>query len=183
MTKVINFDKSFKITVPISLTIIIAGLIGVAVLGFNNGVDFQAGLNATVQFVPASMNVTYKGEGSMSLKVAKTDATFISRATTGESKSYTFAFAQYPTMQSISDAFKSVPGVSVALAADGAVDSKLLLGASQTDSQLGDAPAVLHYAAQGSAGITTSVEAIARPSRASATCPSSASGPRATTSS
>jgi preprotein translocase subunit SecF len=160
MTKVIGFDKSFKITVPISLIIIIAGLIGAAVLGMNNGVDFQAGLNSTIQFVPPSMDVGFKGEGTMTLKVAKADATFISRAPSGESKSYTFAFSQYPTMQAMTDAFKTVPGVSVALRIDGAVDSKLLLGASQTDAQLGESPVVLHYAAQGSAAVGASIEAI-----------------------
>jgi preprotein translocase subunit SecF len=147
MTRVINFDKSFKFTVPVSLVIILAGLIGAGVLGFNNGVDFQAGLNSDVSFVPPSMGVSFKGEGTMTLKVAKADATFISRAPSGDSKAYTFAFAQYPSFQALVAAFKTVPGVSVDLKADPATDSKLLLGASQTDSQLGETPALLHYAA------------------------------------
>ncbi len=160
MTKVINFDKSFKITVPISLAIIIAGLIGVAILGFNNGVDFQAGLNSSIQFVPPSMDVSFKGDGTMTLAVSKMDATFISRSPSGESKSFTYTFAQYPTLQVLSEAFKAVPGVSVALKADGTVGSELLLGASQTDAQLGEIPAVLHYAAQGSSAIPASIESI-----------------------
>ncbi len=160
MTKVIGFDKSFKITVPISLFIIIAGLIGAVVLGFNNGVDFQSGLNSTIQFAPPSMEVSFKGDGTMSLKVAKADATFISRAPSGDSKAFVFAFSQYPTLQALSDAFKTVPGVSVALKADGAADSKLFRGASQTDAQLTEAPAVLHYAAQGASAVKVDIEAI-----------------------
>jgi preprotein translocase subunit SecF len=161
MTKVIAFDKSFKITVPISLVIIVAGLIGAAVLGFNNGVDFQAGLNSNVQFVPPSMELSFKGEGTMSLqKVSKAEVTFISRAPSGDSKSYTFAFEQYPTMQALSEAFKTVPGLAVLLKADPAVDSKLLLGASQSDAQLTEKPVALHYAAQGSKAIASSIESI-----------------------
>jgi len=161
MTKVISFNKSFKITVPVSLTIIIAGLIGAAVLGFNNGVDFQAGLNSTIQFVPPSMELSFKGEGTMSLqKVSKTDVTFISRAPSGDSKSYVFAFAQYPTMQSLSEAFKTVPGVTALLKADGAIDSSLLLGSSQTDAQLTEKPAALHYAAQGSKAVAADIASI-----------------------
>jgi preprotein translocase subunit SecF len=160
MTRVINFDKTFKYSVPLSLIIIIAGLVGSAVLGLNSGVDFQAGLNSTIQFVPPSMDVGFKGEGTMTLKVAKADATFISRAPTGESKSFTFAFAQYPTFQALGDAFKSVPGVSVALRADGATDSRLLLAASQTDAALGETPAVLHYAAKDANAIGASIEGI-----------------------
>lgn len=160
MTRVISFDKTFKYSVPVSLVVIIAGLIGLAVMGMNNGVDFQAGLNSTIQFVPPSMEVGFKGEGTMTLAVSKADATFISRSPSGESKSYTFAFARYPTIQALSSAFQAVPGVSVALRADGATDSKLLLGASQTDAQLGEAPATLHYAAQGGKAVPSSIESI-----------------------
>ena len=160
MTKVINFDKTFKYTVPLSLVVIVAGLVGSAFLGLNNGVDFQAGLNSTIQFVPPSMDVTFAGQGTMTLAVSKADATFISRSPSGESKSFTFAFAQYATMRDLSGAFQTVPGVSVALKADGATDSKLLLGASQTDAQLGEKPAVLHYAASGEKAVGASIESI-----------------------
>ena len=97
MTRVINFDESFKITVPISLAIIIAGLIGAGIMGFNNGVDFQAGLNSTVQFVPPSMDVGFKGEGTMTFAVSKADATFISRSPSGASKSSVPSFATAPS--------------------------------------------------------------------------------------
>ena len=92
------FDKSFKITVPITLAIIIAGLIGVAVLGFNNGVDFQAGLNAIGPVRPGLDGRDYKGEGSMTSRSPRWTPPS-SRASLRESKSYTFAFAQYPTLQ------------------------------------------------------------------------------------
>jgi preprotein translocase subunit SecF len=160
MTRVIQFHKTFKYTVTVSLVVIIAGLVGLAVMGMNNGVDFQAGLNSTVQFVPPSMEVGFQGDGSMTLSVSNTDVTFISRSPAGESKSFTFAFAQYPTLQGLASAFQTVPGVSASLKADGATDSKLLLGASQTDAQLGAKPATLHYAAQDSKAVNASVESI-----------------------
>ena len=160
MTRVINFDKSFKYTVAVSVIIIVAGLVGLGVIGLNNGVDFQAGLNSDVAFVPSSMGVSFAGEGSMSLKVSKADATFISRAPSGDSKAYTFTFAQYPTFQDLVAAFKTVPGVSVDLKAKPATDSKLLLGASQADSQLGQSPTLLHYAASGDSAVSIDVEKI-----------------------
>jgi preprotein translocase subunit SecF len=160
MTRVINFDRSFKITVPISVAIILSGLIGALTIGFRMGVDFQAGLNTDIAFVPPSMGVSFAGEGTMSLSVSKADATFIARAPSGASKSYTFAFSQYPSMQAMATAFKSVPGVAVDLKAQGSIDSKQLLGASQTDSQLGDKSTILHYAASGSSAVATTVEGI-----------------------
>jgi preprotein translocase subunit SecF len=158
MTRVIQFHKAFKITIAVSVAVIAAGLVGLAVMGFNNGVDFQAGLNSSVSFVPPSMKVGFKGAGSMTLEVAKTEATLTAHATTGETTAYTFAFDKYPTLKDISDAFKTVPGVSVELVADGSADSKRLLSASQTDARLGEKPAVLHYLA--AASVPVSIERI-----------------------
>jgi len=160
MTRVIQFDKAFKYTVAASVIIIVAGLVGLGIMGFNTGVDFQAGLNSDIAFVPPSMGVSFKGDGTMTLQVAKADATFISRAPSGESKSYTFEYGKYATLGALSDAFKTVPGVSVDLKAEASVDSKLLLGASQTDSVLGETPAILHYGATGSSAVKASTENI-----------------------
>ncbi|MGA2548461.1 MAG: protein translocase subunit SecF [Rectinemataceae bacterium] len=161
MTRVINFDRSFKITVPISLVIIIAGLIGALAIGFNKGVDFQAGLNTSVRFAPPSMLVSYAGTGTMQLKVTKSEVDLISKAPSGDTKSYTFTFVQYTTLQSIADAIKAVPGMSLELRADGSVPSSLILGASQTDSTLSaTTPSVLHYALTGSTGLEMSIESI-----------------------
>jgi preprotein translocase subunit SecF len=160
MKRVVQFHRAFKITVVVSVAIIAAGIVGLATMGFNNGVDFQAGLNTDVSFVPPSMRVAFKGEGAMTLEVAKTEAVFTSHATTGETKAYAFAFADYKTLKDLAGAFGTVAGVSVELVADGGVDSKYLLGASQTDAQLSDKPTSLHYAAQGAAAVPVSVEKI-----------------------
>jgi preprotein translocase subunit SecF len=161
MTRVINFDRSFKITVPISLVIIISGLVGAFTLGFNKGVDFQAGLNTSIRFAPPSMYVEYTGAGTMQLKVTKSEIDLISQATSGEAKSYTFGFDQYPTLQAMTDAIKKVPDMSVDMKADGATSSALILGASQTDATLSaTVPAVLHYALTKPEGLVISVESI-----------------------
>lgn len=161
MTRVINFDRSFRITVPISAVIIIAGLVGAIFLGFNKGVDFQAGLNTSVRFVPPSMAVSYTGAGSMRLTVAKAEVDLISQAPSGESKAYIFGFDKYPTLQTVADAIKGVPGLVVDLKAEGSLPSTLLLGASQTDSTLNaTTPSVLHYAQTGTGGVAVNIEAI-----------------------
>jgi preprotein translocase subunit SecF len=160
MIRVIQFHKAFKVTIAVSIAIIVAGLAGLALMGFNNGVDFQAGLNSSVSFVPPSMKVSFKGEGYMTLEVAKAEATFTAHAPSGGTTAYTFPFAKYPTLKDIAEAFKTVPGVSAELAADGGIDSKRLLAASQTDARLGEKPAVLHYEARGAAAVPASVDKI-----------------------
>ncbi|MDA8426437.1 MAG: protein translocase subunit SecF [Treponema sp.] len=161
MTRVINFDRSFKITVPISLVIILAGLFGALFLGVRLGVDFQAGLNTTVQFASPSMDVAYTGDGSMRLSVAKTEFDLIYQAPSGASKAYTIAFAAYPTIQSVVDALKAIPGMAVDLKADGSLPSNLLLGRSQaTDATLTAAPTLLHFRPTDTSALPVSVESI-----------------------
>jgi preprotein translocase subunit SecF len=160
MTRVIGFDRSFKITVPISVVIIIAGIFGAAFLGFNNGVDFQAGLNTSIQFAPPSMRVAFTGEGTMRLSVTKADVELISQAPSGQSKAYLFAYDKYPTLQAMGDALKTAPGVQVEMVAKGDLASNLILGASQTDSTLSPTPTVLHVRAQDASTLMIPVESL-----------------------
>ncbi|HET7838373.1 MAG TPA: hypothetical protein VFL04_01350, partial [Rectinemataceae bacterium] len=160
MTRVINFDRSFKITVPISVVIIIAGLFGAAFIGFNNGVDFQAGLNTSIQFAPPSMRVSFAGEGTMRLSVTKADVELISQAPSGQSKAYLFAYDKYPTIQAMADALKTAPGVQVELVAKGDLASNQILGASQTDSALSATPTVLHVRSQDPNALMIPVESL-----------------------
>jgi preprotein translocase subunit SecF len=133
----------------------------VAVLGFNKGVDFQAGLNTSIQFAPPSMLASYTGTGTMRLSVSKGEIDLISQAPSGESKGYSFTFDKYPTLQALSDALKGIPGLGVELKADPATSSSLVLGASQTDSVLRpDTPTVLHYKSQKAGELDFSVESI-----------------------
>ncbi|MFZ4618752.1 MAG: protein translocase subunit SecF, partial [Rectinemataceae bacterium] len=158
MKRVIQWHKSFKLLVPISAVIVIAGLAMVATVGFKTGIDFQAGINTAVQFAPPSMDVSFVGTGTMRLSVSKADATLISQAPSGESKSFVFAWAQYPTLKTIADGLAGVEGVKVNLRADGKVPSNLLLGASQTDATLTAAATILHYRSTDAAVLAVSVE-------------------------
>lgn len=161
MTRVINFDRSFKITVPISLVIILSGLFGALFIGFRLGVDFQAGLNTSVQFASPSMTVAYTGDGIMRLSVAKNEFDLIYQAPSGASKSYTIAFAAYPTIQSVVDALKAIPGINVNLQTDGSQPSNLILGRSQeTDSTLSPTPTLLHFRPTDPSVLPISVEQI-----------------------
>jgi preprotein translocase subunit SecF len=161
MTRVINFDRSFKYTVPISLVIILSGLVGVAVLGFNNGVDFQAGLNTDVQFAPPSIGLSFTGQGTMSLTVGKNEVDLLAKAPSGESKSYAFPFEKYKTMGAMVDGLKSVPGVDADLRVDGALDSALIVGSSsQTSAVLSSTPMMLHFASKDASQLPVSVEEI-----------------------
>lgn len=158
MKRVIQWHRSFKFLVPVSVLIIAAGLVMVATVGFRTGIDFQAGINTDVQFAPPSMDVTYDGTGTMRLNVSQSDVTLISQAPSGESKSFSFPWTTATTLQAVADGIASVPGVHVNLRADGTTPSNLLLGASQTESALSTTPTVLHFRATDPKVLPVSVE-------------------------
>jgi preprotein translocase subunit SecF len=156
--RVIQWHRSFKFLVPMSALIIVGGLVTVATVGFRTGIDFQAGINTSIQFAPPSMDVSFAGTGNMRLLVSKAEATLISQATSGEAKSYSFAWTAYPTLKSVADGLAGVQGVKVNLRADGNVPSNLLLGASQTESTLGATPSVLHFRSGDAAVLPVKIE-------------------------
>lgn len=158
MTRVIQWHRSFKFLVPLSVLIIAAGLVMLATVGFRTGIDFQAGINTNVQFAPPSMNVTFDGTGTMRLNVTQTEVTLISQAPSGESKSYSFPWTSATTLKAVADGLAAVPGVHVELRADGSVPSDLLLGASQTESALSTTPTILHYHPTDASVLPVSVE-------------------------
>ena len=158
MKRVIQWHRSFKFLVPLSIAIIVGGLATVAFVGFRMGIDFQAGINTDVQFAPPSMDVTFDGTGTMRLTVSQADVTLISQAPSGESKSYTYTWASTPTLKAVADGLASVPGVHVNLRADPTTPSNLLLGASQTESSLSTTPTVLHFRSTDASVLAISVE-------------------------
>jgi len=158
MTRVIQWHRSFKFLVPLSIVIIASGLVMLALVGFRMGIDFQAGINTDIQFAPPSMDVTFDGSGTMRLNVSQSDVTLISQAPSGVSKSYTFPWTTATTIKAIADDLAAVPGVHVNLRADGSAPSNLILGASQTESTLSATPTVLHYRATDPSMLAVTVE-------------------------
>jgi preprotein translocase subunit SecF len=144
MKRVIHFTRSFKVTVPISIILIILGLVGWAFKGFNNGVDFQAGLNTSVQIVPQAIGLTYAGQDTYRLSMTKQSISILIQKRNGESKNYPFTFAQYPTVKSLSDGLKTVPDLQVQQIAKDEVPSTKLISSTQKDPVIAQTPIYVH---------------------------------------
>lgn len=160
MKRVIQWHRSFKFFVPMSIAIILGGLVTSMIIGFKIGIDFQAGINTDVQFAPPSMDVSFTGTGSAQLSVSKDSLTIITQAPSGESKGYTYAWTAYPSLDSIVAAMTKVPGVQVSLKAAGATKSALLLGSSLSESTLGAQATTLHFRSEDQAVLPMTVEGL-----------------------
>ena len=148
MTKrIIKFSNFFVPAVIISAAVILSGLIGLAFKGFNLGVDFQAGINQTVQLAFPAAQATYAGKGNAELKLSETAITLVVSGAQVEKKTTAFDYKSYPTIGGIAKALNAEPGIKVTL--DQGVDvlpSTLLVPTYQGNSLLSLDPITLHRA-------------------------------------
>ena len=148
MTKrIIKFSNFFIPAVIISTVVIVAGLIGLGFAGFNLGVDFQAGINQTVQLAYPAAQITYAGKGNAELKLSETALTLVVSGAQVEKKTVIFDYKTYPTIGAVTKALGAEPGITATLG-QGAetLQSSLLVPTYQGNSLLSLDPITMHRA-------------------------------------
>ncbi|MFZ5859992.1 MAG: protein translocase subunit SecF [Spirochaetota bacterium] len=161
MKRMIRFSKFFVPAVLISSAIIIFGLIGYFARGFNLGVDFQAGINQTIQLAYPAADVSYSGKGNAELTVGSTQITLVFSGAEAEKRTVTVDYKTYPTLADVKAALEKEPGISVALA-DGssAVASTVLVPTFQGNTLLNSSPIKLYRAPMNDSERFASIEVI-----------------------
>ncbi len=153
MKRVIQFSRGYKISVIASATLIALGIVGYAVKGFNLGVDFQAGINQTVQLAYPAIDVSYAGKGNAVLTLTEEKATIVFSGAEVEARTENIEFKTATTIGAVLQALKAVPEVGAQLrdAAAGAegLPSTLLVPTFQGDTRLGATPVLMHRAPSG----------------------------------
>lgn len=77
MKRVIRFSRFFIPAAIISAGLILFSIVGYATKGFNLGVDFQAGINQTVQLAYPVGSVGYSGKGNAELRISGENLTLV----------------------------------------------------------------------------------------------------------
>lgn len=146
MKRIIPFSRYFLRTTILSTALIVIGLIGyVAKGGFNNGVDFQAGLLQEIRFAPTAFNLSYSGFGNASVSLSRNQLDIVLSGSGVNAETRAFPFADYPTLDSLIQGLSSITGIQAALLGPGDVSTSSLVQSAQSDSQLGSVPFVVHY--------------------------------------
>jgi preprotein translocase subunit SecF len=155
MKKILRFSKLFIPAAILSTVIIIAGVAGYLVRGFNLGVDFQAGLIQEVQLAPSAFSMTWSGTSSAILSFDRTSLYIVVSGSNVENKTYTFSYTAYPTIGALTQAMKQqVEGLNVTLTSPADTNSQWLLFSSLGNPYLGAAPYAAHFHRPGSAAVT-----------------------------
>jgi preprotein translocase subunit SecF len=145
MRKTIRFSKFFLPAVLISSVLIAIGLIGYAFKGFNLGVDFQAGINQTLQLAFPVAEVSYTGKGNADLTVSDTAVTLVLSGAEVEKKTILFDYKTYPTIADIATALQAQADVHVKIEqGQESTQASLLVPSFQGNTLLNTNAVMLH---------------------------------------
>jgi len=146
MKRIIRFSKYFLPAAVLSTTIAVFSIVGFLTLGFNLGVDFQAGLLQEIQLVPTAFSLTYKGAGNASISFSRTALDIVISGAGVEEVTYKFVFASYPTQADLVRALRGIEGIGVSEVAPGNTSTASLIQSAQSSPMLdAEIPFVIHY--------------------------------------
>jgi len=161
MKRVIRFSRFFLPAAVISSALILFGLFGYFTKGFNLGVDFQAGVNQTVQLAYPVANVSYSGKGNAELRISDSAITLVFSGAEIEQKTVVFDYADYPTIGDLAKALSAEPAVAVAIEpSQDASASKLLVPTYQGNTFISANPMVLHRAPASGSELFASIDEV-----------------------
>jgi preprotein translocase subunit SecF len=151
MKKIIKFSKVFLPAAILSALIVIAGVTGFLLKGFNLGVDFQAGLIQEVQFAPTAFTLRWLGASSALFSFDRNNIYIVVSGSGIENRTYSYSFLEYNTIGSLRSAMsRQMEDIEITLAANGNTSSNFLLFSTQGNTYLGNDPYVVHYLQPGS---------------------------------
>lgn len=147
MKRVVQFSKGYVAAAIVSTTLIVLGIVGYAVKGFNLGVDFQAGINQTIQLAYPALDLTYAGKGNAVLTVGTDKATIVFSGAEIEGKTVVLSYADSKTVGALAAAMSAVTDLK-ATVRDGQSDipAASLVPTFQGDMRLGQAAVTMHRA-------------------------------------
>lgn len=145
MKRIIRFSKFFVPAVIMSSIIILLGPIGYFTKGFNLGVDFQAGINETIQLALPAGQVSFTGKGNAELTISESQLTVVFSGAEAQKRTVTLDYKTYPTIGDIVAALAKEPEIKVTTTAGSdALPSSSLVPTYQGNSLLSQNPINLY---------------------------------------
>jgi preprotein translocase subunit SecF len=146
MKQIIPFSKYFIPAVILSAILAGLGIAGYFFMGFNLGVDFQAGLIQEIQFAPTAFRLTYDGPGNASISLSRNTLDIVVSGAGVEELTHRFTFASYAAHGDLVRGLRNVEGLVVTEPASAAARSSWLIQSAQSSPRLDPAdPFVIHY--------------------------------------
>lgn len=148
MKNVIRFSKGFVPCILLSTVLIVAGIVGFFIKGFNLGIDFQAGFIEKIKIAPTAVQLQYEGPLTISFSQTASDVSIVATSLDGENTAYVFKYLDSPTLKDFSDKLtgeNGIKGLSVQLFASPDVFVKDLFLSSEASSKISSDVFRLYY--------------------------------------
>jgi len=140
MKKSIKFSALFIPAVVLSLFLVAAGIFGALTLGFNFGIDFQAGFIQQVRIAPTAMTLAYRGSQSVTVSLAGNQIDVVATGVGLDNQSWIFPFGQYPDAGSFVAAVTDIPGITADLIAPADTPIRTLFVSGDASNRLSSQP-------------------------------------------
>ncbi len=161
MKSIIKFSKFFLPAIIISLSIIAFGLAGFFTKGLNLGVDFQAGINETIQLAYPAGQVVFEGKGNAELTIGESQLTLVFSGAEAQKRTVLFDYKTYSTLADIKAALEKEQGIRVDLAeGSDSLPSNLLVPTYQGNSLLSLNPVKLYRAPKDDSELYASIDIV-----------------------
>jgi len=146
MKRIIPFSKYFVPAAVVSILLTVSGVVGFLLMGFNLGVDFQAGLIQEIQFAPTAFDLTYNGPGTASISLSRTAIDIVVSGAGIDEVTHHFTYAAYVTQGELARALRGIEGLEVTPPASEDAWSSWLIQSAQSSPVLDPyQPFVVHY--------------------------------------
>jgi preprotein translocase subunit SecF len=115
--------------------------------GVNYGLDFKPGLSTEVRIAPTALSLGYTGAARAVVTTNSTSLTIVVSGAGAENAATSWTFDEYPTVQQLADAVKTVPGVTATVNAGtgGTSSAALFPDASMSTVLSPSVPYRFHY--------------------------------------
>jgi preprotein translocase subunit SecF len=145
--KIIRFSRGFLPGAIISAIIIASGFVAMATRGVNYGLDFKPGLITEVRIAPTALSLGYTGAARAVVATNSTALTIVVSGAGADNATSGFTFEEYPTVQHLADAVKTVPGITaeVKAGAGGTSSAAIFPDASVSTVLSASVPYRFHY--------------------------------------
>jgi len=159
MKRVIHFHKAFLPAVIGSAVLMLIGLAGLMTKGLNLGVDFQAGINQSVQLALPAATITYAGAGSPVLSIGGDSLSVVFSGAEVESRTATWDLTTVGTLNDLGSAMKT-EGIDLTIRDGAGLSADLLVPTYQGNYTLSATPVLIHRTPKSEAEAFGSTEAI-----------------------
>jgi len=146
MKRIIPFSKYFIPTAVLSFILMGAGAVGYFMMGFNLGVDFQAGLIQEIQFAPTAFRMTYQGPGNATVSLSRSSLAVVISGAGIDEVTHEFPFTSYSSLSDLVRGLRGVEGLTVSEPASGGARTSWLVQSAQSSPRIeANTPFLMHF--------------------------------------